>query len=94
MCVHARVHVWGDYRLKEATALCESTLALVPHCCPLLKILSKLHAAGGDADGEVGVWLSVHRLRPHDARVFYSLCKCLHAQVGKYTSVNIIYTHM
>ncbi|MCJ8734512.1 hypothetical protein PDJAM_G00236510 [Pangasius djambal] len=67
-------------RLKEATALCESMLAVVPHCCPLLEILSELHAAGGDAEEAASVWLRAHRLRPHDARVFYSLCKCLHTQ--------------
>ncbi|MCI4380410.1 hypothetical protein PGIGA_G00239920 [Pangasianodon gigas] len=67
-------------RLKEATALCESTLAVVPHCCPLLEILSELHAAGGDAEEAASVWLRAHRLRPHDARVFYGLCKCLHTQ--------------
>ncbi|XP_053538287.1 zinc finger C3H1 domain-containing protein isoform X2 [Ictalurus punctatus] len=67
-------------RLKEATALCESTLAVVPHCCPLLEGLSDLYAAGGDAGEAASVWLRAHRLRPHDARVFYSLCKCLHTQ--------------
>ncbi|KAF7707780.1 zinc finger C3H1 domain-containing protein isoform X2 [Silurus meridionalis] len=67
-------------RLKEAIALCESMLDVVPHCCPLLEALSEIHAAGGDADEAASVWLCAHRLRPHDARVFYSLCKCLHTQ--------------
>lgn len=80
---NACVCVWGVYRLKEATALCESTLALVPHCFSLLEVHSKLHATCGNADEAVGAWLSVHRLRPQDARVFYSLCKCLQTQVGK-----------
>ncbi|KAI5105617.1 zinc finger C3H1 domain-containing protein-like [Silurus meridionalis] len=55
-------------------------LDVVPHCCPLLEALSEIHAAGGDADEAASVWLCAHRLRPHDARVFYSLCKCLHTQ--------------
>ncbi|XP_060740866.1 zinc finger C3H1 domain-containing protein [Tachysurus vachellii] len=67
-------------RLKEATALCESVLVDIPHCCPLLESLSELHVAGGDANEAVCVWLRAHRLRPHDAQVFYSLCKCLHTQ--------------
>ncbi|XP_060784522.1 zinc finger C3H1 domain-containing protein [Neoarius graeffei] len=67
-------------RLKEATMLCESTLAVIPHCCPLLESLSELHVKSGDTAEAASVWLRAHRLHPHDARVFYSLCKCLHAQ--------------
>ncbi|XP_058253115.1 zinc finger C3H1 domain-containing protein isoform X1 [Hemibagrus wyckioides] len=67
-------------RLKEAIALCVRALEEVPDCCPLLEILSELHVAGGDANEAACVWLRAHRLHPHDARVFYSLCKCLHTQ--------------
>ncbi|KAF5892701.1 zinc finger C3H1 domain-containing protein, partial [Clarias magur] len=67
-------------RLKEATALCQIALAIMPHCCPLLETLGELHAAGGDAEEAASVWLRAHKLRPHDAQVFYGLCKCLHTQ--------------
>lgn len=74
--------------------LCESTLAVTPHCCPLLEKLSELHEEGGDADEAANVWLRAHRLHPHDARVFYSLCKCLHAQVGKHICKPVIITKL
>lgn len=88
MCVCLHAHD----RLKEATALCERALEEVPDCCPLLEILSELHVAGGDANEVACVWLRAHRLRPHDARVFYSLCKCLHTQVGEHNTVKLYQT--